>query len=65
MVIMKKLYSVWTAQFFSYTTYPGIFSKNKEPKVEKYWVLRNKNSFMLKAKRSQRRSIVHGLRKHI
>lgn len=39
---MKKLYSVRTAQFFSYTTYPGIFSKNKEPKVEKYWVLRNK-----------------------
>lgn len=39
---MKKLYSVSTEQFFSYTTHPGIFSKNKEPKVEKYWVLRNK-----------------------
>lgn len=33
---MKKLYSVGTVQFFSYTTYPGIFSKNKELKIEKY-----------------------------
>lgn len=39
---MKKLYSVGTAQFFSYTTYSGMFSKNKELKIEKYWVLRNK-----------------------
>ena len=39
---MKKIYSVWTIQFFSYTTYQGIFRKNKEPKVESCWVLRNR-----------------------
>lgn len=42
MVIVKKLYSVWTVQFFSYTTYQGIFRINKEPKVKSCWVLRNR-----------------------
>lgn len=48
---MKKLYSVSTAQFFSYTTHPAIFSKNKEPKVEKYWVLRNKKIIYAESER--------------
>lgn len=39
---MKKIYSVWTVQFFSYTIYQGIFRKNKEPKVKSCWVLRNR-----------------------
>lgn len=62
---MKKLYNVGTAQFFSYTIYPDIFSKNKEPKVEKYWVLRNKKIIYAESERSQRRSIVHGLKRPI